>query len=257
MKKLRLFPNSDRVTRTRIVYIALTAGTVAAALLLVLLNRWIFRLTEAGLYDDPKYEAVSIISADSIGEPLPLPTRVSLYLQCERQGDERAVMPDEADADAITEELIKLWTDTLHLHAPDGRLASGESVDAVLRKSRYTVTLRDFYSDKSGAKLALWCAQAYYTASGGRTYCLSVLFDSRTCEAYFLSCALYENVRTDRRTDTLKPFLITNGYDETLAGQAEITPTERGFFGTLTLPDGLSVSIVYAEGEQYEITFTE
>ena len=70
MKKIRLFANRSRVTRTRIVYFALTVGTVAAAFLLVLLNRWIFSLSERGLYDDPKYEAVSIISADSIGAPL-------------------------------------------------------------------------------------------------------------------------------------------------------------------------------------------
>ena len=54
MKKLRLFADRDRVTRTRIVYIALTAGTVLIAFLLVLLNRWIYRLSEKGLYDDPK-----------------------------------------------------------------------------------------------------------------------------------------------------------------------------------------------------------
>ena len=49
MKKIRLFANRDRVTRTRIVYITLIAGTVLIAFLLVLLNRWIFRLSEAGL----------------------------------------------------------------------------------------------------------------------------------------------------------------------------------------------------------------
>ena len=134
MKKLRLFPNSDRVTRTRIVYIALTAGTVLAALLLVFLNRWIFRLSESGLYDDPKYEAVSIISANSIGAPLSLETRVSLYLACERQGEERAVMPGETDAERISEKLKELWTDTLNLHAPNGKLFTGQSVSTVLKK---------------------------------------------------------------------------------------------------------------------------
>lgn len=257
MKKLRLFPNSDRVTRTRIVYIALTAGTVLAALLLVFLNRWIFRLSESGLYDDPKYEAVSIISADSIGEPLSLQTRVSLYLRCERQGEERAVMPGELDADTVTEKLRELWTDTLKLHAGNGKLTTGEAVDTVLRKSRFTVTLRDFYNDQSGAKLALWCAQAYYAADGGRMYCLSAQFDSRTGEVYSLSCALYGNVRANQSADALIPFLTANGYVDQLSEQAVITPTERGFFGELTLPDGPHVSISYATGEQYEITFTE
>ena len=102
MKKIRLFANRDRVTRTRIVYIALTAGTVLVAFLLVLLNRGIFRLSERALYDDPKYEVVSIISANSIGAPLSLKTRVALYLGCERQGEERAVMPGELDAEAAS-----------------------------------------------------------------------------------------------------------------------------------------------------------
>ena len=90
LKKIRLFADRDRVTRTRIVYIALTVGTVAAAFLLVLLNRLIFRLTESALYDDIEYEVVSIISADSIGAPLSLETRVGLFRQCEREGAERA-----------------------------------------------------------------------------------------------------------------------------------------------------------------------
>ena len=118
MKRIRLFANRDRVTRTRIVYIALTAGTVAIALLLVFLNRWIFKLSEKGLYDDPKYEAVSIISANSIGAPLSLKTRLALYLGCERQGEERAVMPGEMNAEEITAKMKELWGDTLHMHAP-------------------------------------------------------------------------------------------------------------------------------------------
>ena len=42
MKKLRLFAGMDRVKRTRIVYILLTVGTVAAAFLFVLLNQWAY-----------------------------------------------------------------------------------------------------------------------------------------------------------------------------------------------------------------------
>ena len=136
MKKIRLFANRDRVTRTRIVYIALTAGTVLIAFLLVLLNRGIFRLSEASLYDDPKYEVVSIISANSIGAPLSLKTRVSLFTQCERQGEERAVMPGELDAASITEKLKDIWEDTLRFHAKNGNLITGQSVDAALKKSR-------------------------------------------------------------------------------------------------------------------------
>lgn len=255
MKKIRLFANRDRVTRTRIVYIALTAGTVAIALLLVFLNRWIFRLSEKGLYDNPKYEAVSIISANSIGAPLSLETRLALFLGCERQGEERAVMPGEIGPDEITAKMKELWSDTLHVHAPSGRLATRESVDSVLRKSRYTATLRDFYNDTTGAKLALWCAQAYFNAEGGKVYCLSVQFDSRTGEAYSLNCVLYASVRADEAPAALVPFLTVNGYADSLAEHAVLHPTEKGAEGTLTLPDGLKLEIYYSVNEQYEIAF--
>ncbi len=255
LKKLRFFANRDRVTRTRIVYVALTAGTVLIAFLLVLLNRGIFRLSEASLYDDPKYEAVSIISANSIGAPLSLKTRVAMFLGCERQGDERAVMPDELDAAPIREKLRDLWEDTLRFHAPNGKLVTGESVSAVLKKSRYTVTLRDFYNDETGAKLALWCGQAYYEAEGGRVYCLSAQFDSRMGDVYSMSCALYGNVLETLGTSAFEPFLTVNGYMESLADRAALTQTQKGFSGTLTLPDGLKLSLTFDVNEQYTITF--
>lgn len=255
MKKIRLFANRDRVTRTRIVYIALTAGTVLIAFLLVLLNRWIFSLSESRLYDDPEYEAVSIISADSIGAPLSLDTRVTLFTQCERQGDERAVMPGELGKDQITERIGELWRDTLNVHAPGGKLKTGETVESVLRKSSYTATLRDFYHDETGAKLALWCVQAYYTADSGRVYCLSAQYDSRTGEVYSLSCALYENVRAGQAQDALVPFLTANGYSDTLAEQTILRSAQEEYTGTLTLPDGLTVLIMYVSNEQYEIRF--
>ena len=255
MKKIRLFANRDRVTRTRIVYISLIAGTVLIAFLLVLLNRWIFRLSEAGLYDKTEYEAVSIISANSIGAPLSLETRVGLFLACERQGDERAVMPGELDGAAITEKLSALWKDTLTAHADNDMLAFGESVGTVFRKSRYVVTLRDFYNDESGAKLALWCGQAYYSEGAGNVYCLSVQFDSRTGEVFSENCALYECLSPDGAKDAFLPFLRAHGYAESLAEKAILRPTANGFTGTLTLPDGLTLFLNYRNGEQYDLAF--
>ena len=255
MKKLRLFADRDRGTRTRIAYIALTAGTVLIAFLLVLLNRWIFALSEKALYDDPEYEAVSIISANGIGAPLSFETRVSLFLDCERQGEERAVMPGEMSEAEITEKIKELWIETLAVHTPSGKLKTGESVDSVLRKSRYTVTLRDFYNDGTGAKLALWCAQAYYNADDVRVYCLSVQFDSRTGEAYALSAALYETVQSGQAETAIKLFLNADGYADTFAEQAILTTTAKGCTGTLMLPDGMKLEIDYSTNEQYEIAF--
>ena len=256
LKKLRLFANRDRETRTRIAYIGLTAGTVLIAFLLVLINRWIFRLNEAALYDDPQYEAISIISANGIGAPLPFETRVAMFLGCDRQGDERAVMPGEMSEAEITERIKALWTETLQIHAPSGKLFTGESADSVLKKSRYQATLRDFYNDTTGAKLALWCAQAYYSAENGQTYCLSVQFDSRTGEAYSMNCALFDSVQSEQANSAIALFLSANGYADSLAEQATLTPSLKGYTGTLTLPDGLKLSITYNTGEQYEITFT-
>jgi hypothetical protein len=256
MKKVRLFANRDRETRTRIAYIALTAGTVLIAFLLVLLNRWIFGLSEKALYDDPKYEAVSIISANGIGAPLSFETRVAMFLGCDRQGEERAVMPGEMSEAEITEKSKALWNDVLLMHAPSGKLRSGESTDSVLRKTRYKATLRDFYNDKTGAKLALWCVQAYYNADNGQVYCLSVQFDSRTGEVYSLSCALFDSVQTEQATSAIKLFLAADGYADSLAEQAALTETAKGYTGTLTLPDGLKLELYYSVSEQYEIAFT-
>ena len=255
MKKLRLFAGMDRVKRTRIVYILLTVGTVAAAFLFVLLNQWVFRLMERRLYDHTEYEAINIISASSIGAPLSTETRVDLFRRCERQGETRAVMPDELSAVLIRERMEVLWADTLQLHAEGDKLPTGESVSTVLRKSRYEETLRDFYDDTTGAKLALWCAQAYYQADSGKMYCLSALFDSRTGEVFSESCALFSGVREQDAKNALIPFLQANGYSETLVNDFTPSPTAYGFNGTLTLPDGLTISLYYETGVQYEIRF--
>lgn len=255
LKKIRLFADRDRVTRTRIVYIALTVGTVAVAFLLVWFNRLIFRLTESGLYDDIEYEAVSIISADSIGAPLSLQTRVGLFRQCEREGAERAVMPGELSQSTILERMKELWNETLELHSNGDKLYTGETLSSVLRKSRYTATLRDFYNEKTGAKLALWCAQAYFTANGGNVYCLSVQFDSRTGDVYAQNCALFGNIRTDNASDALRLFLRGNGYSDALADSFAPVVSDTGCTGTLRLPDGLAVTLSCTEGQQYEIGF--
>ena len=255
MKKIRLFANRDRVGRTRIVYILLTAGTVAAAFLFVLINQWIFRLAEKGLYGRTEYEAVSIISADSIGAPLSTETRADLFRRCTREGDERAVMPGELNAVAIRERLEVLWNDVLTLHAKGDRLLSGDSVSSILRNTRFETKLRDFYDDESGAKLALWCAQAYCTADDGQTYCLSVQFDSRTGEVFSETCALFQSMMRGDPKDVLIPFLQANGYSETLVNDFAPAETDYGYYGTLTLPDGLVVSLRYQSDIQYEIAF--
>lgn len=255
IKRIRLFADRDRVTRTRIVYVLLTVGTVAAAFLLVLLNRLIFKLSESSLYDNTQYEVVSIISADSIGAPLSLKTRLDLFRACRREGSERAVMPGELSQSAILDKLKALWSDTLEVHAANDKLYSGESLRTVLKKSRYTATLRDFYDDETGAKLALWCAQAYCTADSGQVYCLSVQYDSRTGELYSENAALFKNLRLEDAQDVLEPFLTAHGYDPSLSQRIELIAANRGYTGTLALPDGLMLTLSYMPDEQFEIAF--
>ena len=254
-KRIRLFADRDRVTRTRIVYVALTVGTVAVAFLLVLLNRLVFKLTEASLYDKTEYEVVSIISADSIGAPLSLETRVGLFRQCEREGAERAVMPNELGQQAILDRLRDLWNETLTQYANGEKLYSGESLRTVQKKSRYSATLRDFYNDETGAKLALWCAQAYYSADNGQVYCLSVQFDSRTGDVYSETCALFKNLRADNVYGAMQLFLQANGYAESLLDRFKPTESGQGLSGSLRLPDGLTVHLTYTPGSQYEIRY--
>ena len=255
MKKIRFFANLDRVGRTRVVYILLTAGTVVLAFLFVLLNHGIFKLTEKNLYNRTEYEAISIISANSIGAPLSTETRVDLFRRCMREGEERAVMPGELNAVSVEERLESLWTDTLKIHAKGDRLLSGDSVSAVLRRTRYEATLRDFYDDETGAKLALWCAQAYCTSDDGQTYCLSVQFDSRTGEVFSETCALFQNITNAEPQNALIPFLQANGYSETLADNLVTIATDYGCTGTLELPDGLVISLRCQFWTQYEIAF--
>ena len=134
-------------------------------------------------------------------------------------------------------------------------MPTGESVGTVFRKSRYTATLRDFYNEQSGAKLALWCAQAYYSGGDGNLYCLSVQFDSRTGDVYSENCALYGCLSSGDANAAFLPFLRAHGYAESLAEKAALTQTDNGFTGTLTLPDGLTLFLNYRSGEQYDLLF--
>ena len=70
-----------------------------------------------------------------------------------------------------------------------------------------------------------------------------------------MSCALYGNVLETLGTSAFEPFLTVNGYMESLADRAALTQTQKGFSGTLTLPDGLKLSLTLDVNEQYTITF--
>ncbi len=253
-KRLRKRMNRDRDSRTRLAYIGLSFGTVALAYLLVLINMGVFRLAERNLYDKEQYEATSIISAGRIGEPLSRAVRVDLYRTCTIEGKERATLPEERTEEQALQQIRSLWEQTLSAYADNGYLRTGESVDRILSNSKYTAKLRDFYNEETGAKLALWGTQAYFTASGGLVYCLSAELDSRTEDVYSMTVALYGNIDGSDPVSSLTPMLNALGESLSVTDGLIVSPTEYGSLTTLTFSDGVRLCRYTYPGTQVYLT---
>lgn len=236
------FRKKERSQQTRYVYIALTVGTVMVALLMVLLNRGIFALSERNLFDRETYETVEISASGSIAEPLSRKIRVGLYGTCTLEGVERAPLPEEMLAENAIASSKEIWSKTLELHAVNGTLRTGESVERVLNGSKYTAKLRDFFNEENGTKLAIWSTQSYYKAKDGRVYCLSLEMDSRTMEPYSMTVALFENIDGSDPVTDFYPFLEAIGESKQVADSAIITPVKSGSETVLSLTDGTSLT---------------
>ncbi|MBR0081878.1 MAG: hypothetical protein IJP98_03955 [Clostridia bacterium] len=246
----------ERARRTRLVYILLSVGTVAISYLLVLLNYGVFSLSERTLYGKPVYDDVTIASAGTIADPLSRVMRVELYQSCTRQGDERAALPEErTKADALAQ-VKTLWEETLNLYAEanNGSLKTGESVDRVLRGSRYTAHLRDFYNEQNETKIAVWSAQAYYTAADGRVYCLSAELDSRVEDVYSVTVALFDSIDGVNRASDFYPMLDALGEPRSRA-QGMTTGAENDeLVSTVSLSDGIVLVLRTQKGVQSYLT---
>ena len=253
----RALRQKDRSVRTRYTYAALSLGTVVIAYLLVLLNRGVFALTEHRLFNHASYESVNIVSAGGISDPLSRAVRVALFASCEFEGEERATLPEEVSRAEAVERIRQLWEQTLSLYAPGGRLATGEEVSRVLAASKYTARLRDFYNDETSAKIAVWGAQAYYTAAGGRVYCLSAELDSRTNDIYSMTLALFENIDGTDPASDFYPFLDALNEPRSAADGMIVTQTPTGTETTLTLSDGLRLVRETQRGSQIYLYITE
>lgn len=236
------FRKKERTEQTRYAYIALTVGTVVVALLMVLINRGIFALSERNLFDRETYETVEISASGSIAEPLSRKTRVDLYRTCTLEGIERAPLPEEMLAENAIAASRELWTKTLNLYAVNGTLRTGESVERVLNGSKYTAKLRDFFNEENGTKLAIWSTQSYYKARDGRVYCLSLEMDSRTLQPYSMTVALFENIDGSDPVTDFYPFLEAIGEPKQAADSAIVTPVKNGSETVLTLTDGTSLT---------------
>lgn len=248
------FPNVSRVTWTRIAYIGLTVGTVAAAFLMVLLNLGIFRLTEKRLYNRQSYTAVNIISAESIGKPLSRSSRVGIYHRCERLGEPRALLPDERTEAEVSAYLSVLYSDCLDCYASAGTLVGGDRLSELLHNTRYEITLRDFYNEDTGAKLGLWCAQGFAEVRSGETYSVSVQLDSRTLDLYSLQMAFFSDL-SDAGTDRLRELLLGElGYDPSACPLLSESATTTGTLSTYRLPDGLRLEQNVQTGTQVRFT---
>lgn len=236
MQTVRGSETGNRTRHTRLVYTALSVGTVLVAYLLVLANIGVFSLMERGLYDRETYLAVSIVSAGGITDPLSRSARVELYRSCTMQGKDRSPLPEERTRSDAIEQIKTLWEQTLQNtvgQRPSGTLTGGESIDRILRNSRYTATLHDFYNEETNARIAIWGAQAYYTASDKRVYCLSAELDSRTSDVYSMTVALFDVIESDADLD-FYPMLDALGEPHSVTS----TGVSAGTATTLTLSDG-------------------
>lgn len=254
-KSVRYRLMEDRDKRSRTAYLVLSIGTVLMAFLMVLANIGIFSLIENNLFGKESYERTGTASAAAFSVPLPRPIRVRLYQTCTTEGKERAPLPEErSSADALAQ-VQTLWNKTLSYLAGDGKtLRTGESIDRVLRNSRYSTKLRDFFDADQTARLALWCAQAYYTAANGRVYCLSAELDSRTNDVYSVTAALFENVDGSDTAVDFFPILDELREEQTLAEYAIVTPVSDGTVTVLTLSDGTKLVRYTETGVQIRIS---
>ena len=245
----------DRGKRSKAAYLALSVGTVLLAFVMVLVNLGMFRLIGKNLFGRESYERISGASAAAFSVPLPRTLRVSLYTSCRTEGKERAPLPEERTASEAQDQVKTLWSKTLGYLAGDGKtLKTGENVDRILKNTRYTVKLRDFYDADETARLALWSAQAYYTAADGRVYCLSAELDSRTSDVYSVTVALFDNLDgTDRASDFF-PMLDELGESQQLAENAFVTPVSGGTSTVLTLSDGTKLTRYTEPGVQIRLT---
>ena len=245
----------DRGKRSKAAYLALSVGTVLLAFVMVLVNLGMFRLIGKNLFGRESYERISGASAAAFSVPLPRTLRVSLYTSCRTEGKERAPLPEERTASEAQDQVKTLWSKTLGYLAGDGKtLKTGENVDRILKNTRYTVKLRDFYDADETARLALWSAQAYYTAADGRVYCLSAELDSRTSDVYSVTVALFDNLDgTDRASDFF-PMLDELGESQQIAENAIVTPVSGGTSTVLTLSDGTKLTRYTEPGVQIQLT---
>ncbi len=238
-KSIRYRLMEDRGKRSRTAYLALSVGTVLMALLMVLANIGIFSMIENHLFGKETYERISSSTSSAFSVPLPRPIRISLFRTCVTEGKERAPLPEERSSAEAIAQVQTIWTKTLGFLAGDGKtLRTGESTDRVLRNSRYSVKLRDFYDENKTARLALWSAQAYYTAADGRVYCLSAELDSRTNDVYSVTAALFENIEGSDPAEDFFPMLDELREAQSIAENAIVTPVNGGTKTILTLSDG-------------------
>ena len=254
-KSVKYRLTEDRSKRSKAAYLALSIGTVLLAFVMVLVNLGVFRIIGKNLYGRESFERMSAASSAAFSVPLPRTLRVSLYRSCRTEGKERAPLPEERSASEAQEQVKTLWSKTLGYLARDGKaLKTGESIDRILRNSRYAVKLRDFYDADQTARLALWSAQAYYTAADGRVYCLSAELDSRTGDVYAVTVAMFDNLDgTDRVTDFF-PMLDELGESRTAAENAIVTPVDGGTVTVLTLSDGIKLTRYTEPGVQILLT---
>lgn len=233
----------SRRTKSVLVYAGIAIATAAVAVLCVVVSGLVFEAEEAALYDREAYVSVSLSGAESIGEPLSLPTRLDLFHRCDTEGDERLPLPEELTRKEAAAIGTELWTAVIRAYAQgQSALPSGDDADRLISTAKTTAVLRDFYNNTTKAKIAIWCVQVYGTSVENETYCLSLLLDSLTGQPLSGSAALFDNVREDNATADIEAFVAALGFETEAALAAMHTKgTEYGILVTVPLSDELTL----------------
>lgn len=243
-----------RKTRTRIAYIGVVLGTVAAAFLCVLISRLLLDGEKRSLYNKPSYESMTIDSVSSIGAPLSLKTRLDLYGLCETEGEQRLPLPEELTESSARKIILTLWESTItELSGTDSLLVTGDSLSSLLSGVSVSAVLRDFTNEESGSRMSFWCVQAWFDSVSGETLCLSSLLDSRTGEPFYTAGAFFSAVNENTRHSGLVAQAQALGYSLNSAQGAVTEDSGESYTVTLSLGDGLYLLKTGYPGSQYTI----
>ena len=152
------------------------------------------------------------------------------------------------------------WRDMAYYHSDPWRGTwKGEGGGVLINQAPHQIDLLLWYMGEVEELYGLWDTLNHPELEVEDTAACVIRFKSGAIGNIVVSNsqnpALFGNVRGELPPSAFEPLLRANGYTESLSGQAILTPTAKGFSGTLTLPDGLRLTLFYDVNEQYSDSF--